>query len=213
MLTEMTEPVPIPAAPGSSGRVHQGPSRLPFAPENQPLGTAVLGHAIRLTLAVLLTIMVPWSASAEHADFTGTWALDTAASGSMDPIFKLQGISWAKRKVGAKLDAEQKVTQTADKITTVFNNLKGTITQEMYFDGKPHATVNPAGYPVTFTSHWFEDGKVLVSTGPTVTDQGITATITERRSLSADGKILVLQLEVVLPDGRKASTKRVFLRK
>ena len=168
--------------------------------------------AVRLILAILFTITLPWPASAEHPDFTGTWSLDSAASGSMDPIFKLQGISWAKRKVGASLDNEQKVTQTADKITTVFDNLKGTVTQEIYFDGKPHATVNPAGHSVTFTTNWSEDGKVLVSTGPTVTEDGINATITEQRSLSADGKTLTLQLEVILTDGRKASTKRVFFR-
>lgn len=165
MMIEMIEPVPTHGASGSSGRVHQGPSRLLCAPDSRPQGATTLRHAVRLTIAVLLTIMVPWSASAKHADFTGTWTLDAAASGSMDPIFKLQGISWAKRKLGANLDAEQTVTQTTDKLTTVFNNLKGTITQEIHFDGKPHATVNPAGYPMTLTSHWSEDGKVLVSAG------------------------------------------------
>ncbi len=173
----MTNHVPTPDVSGPAGKGHPGPSRSPCTPDGGPQGIAVLRHAVRMILAVLLTVIVPWQASAQHTDFTGTWTLDAAASGSMDPIFKLQGISWAKRKLGAKMDAKQKTTQTADKLTTVFNNVKGTITQEVYFDGKPHATVNPAGYPVTFMSHWSKDGKVLVSTGPTVTEEGIKATI------------------------------------
>lgn len=168
--------------------------------------------AIGLILAFLLTLPLPSPATAEHPNFTGTWSLDTDASGSMDPIFKLQGISWTKRKLGATLDNELKATQTADKLSIVFDNLKGTITQELYPDGKPHETMNPAGRAVTFTTTWSEDGKSLVSTGLTVTEEGTHATITVRRSLSADEKTMTLRLEVVLKDGRKASTRRVFLR-
>ena len=171
-------------------------------------GAAILSGMI--LLAILMTGLIPSSALAQRPDFTGTWALDKAASDSMDPVFQLQGISWAKRKLGANLDAKQEISQHEDNLVIVFDNLVGNVTQKLYFDGVPRASVNPAGHDATFTSSWSQDGKFLVATGPVKTHDGTTAITTERRSLSPDGRTLTLHVEVALPDGRKAAVNRVF---
>lgn len=164
-------------------------------------------------LTVCLIVSVPSAVWAQQRpDFSGVWMLDAEASGSMDAVFELQGISWIKRKFAAQLDVKQTLTQSDEKLELVFDNLLGTHHQRLYFDGKPHVTVNPGGREVTLSSRWVDNDQVLISTGPTTTEDGAAATITERRSLSANGTILTLHLKLFLDDGREAAARRVFQR-
>jgi hypothetical protein len=155
---------------------------------------------------------VAWAADAPAIDFTGHWVLDDSASQSMDPIFSLQGLSWVARKAAATLDNEAVIAQQGDRLVVTFDNITGEARQELFFDGQPHPTVNPAGMATTFTSSWADGGKALVAVGAVEADDGTTGTLTEYRTLSADGAVMTVALEVAVPDGRKATSSRVYRR-
>lgn len=160
-----------------------------------------------------LIIIIPSAIWAQQRpNFSGVWVLDTEASDSMDTLFELQGISWIKRKFATKLDVKQTLTQTDEKLELVFDNILGIHRQVLYFDGKPHVTVNPGGREFTLSSHWIDNDQVLISTGPITTEDGAAAMIMERRSLSTNGTILKLLLKLSLNDGREAIAMRVFQR-
>lgn len=141
-------------------------------------------------------------------DFSGHWLLDEDASGSMDTVLKLQEVSWAKRQLAETLDNEQRIVQSEAGLTVTFDNLLGDIEQRLVLDGQPHETVNPAGMKSVLSTRW--EGEALVASGPMTTDEGLTGTLTERRTLSADGQTMTLVVTVELPGHGSASTTRVF---
>ncbi len=158
--------------------------------------------------AVLMLLLLPGLSLAQEADFSGSWRLDEQLSLSMESLLELQGVPWALRKMAGGFDVEALITQSADGMTVTFDNLRGLQRQELVFDGQPHQTVNPAGLPTTLSSTWAEGG-VLVATGP-VEAEGRTATLTERRALSRRGDVMTVQVQLTLPDGQSASTRRVY---
>lgn len=145
-------------------------------------------------------------------DFSGSWKLDRALSQSMDAVFALQDVSWLLRKAAATFDLEAEITQAPDRLVVRFDNLLGQHEQDLWFDGRPHETVNPAGMPTTFTTRWVGGGTALVATGVMRDDEGRTGLLTEHRTLSADGAVMTVEVTVTAPDGRTASARRAYRR-
>ena len=129
-------------------------------------------------------------AEAPVVNFTGKWKLDPALSESMDPVFALQDVGWLARKAAATFDAEADITQTSDRLVVRFDNLLGKHEQDLYFDGRPHDTVNPAGMPTTFTTVWTAGGTALAASGLLQEEDGRTGQLSEYRTLSADGRVM-----------------------
>jgi hypothetical protein len=161
-----------------------------------------------LVLGFLVFSAPAW---ADRVDFTGAWKLDEGASDTMEAVLALEDVGWAKRKLVESLDAEVVIQQDAGKLIATFDNLLGDAKQQLFFDGKPHETVNPAGFAATFTTQWLDD-RTMVATGPSSGESGSPGTLTETRSLSADGKTMQLVVKVTAADGRSATSKRVFKR-
>lgn len=161
---------------------------------------------------VLAALFCLQAAFAAPADFTGTWVMDEAASTSLEPVFKLQGVAWAKRKIAEGLDQEQLITQDGDRVSVVFDNIVGRMEQKLVADGKPHETVNTANRPVTFTTNWLADGG-LQGKAVLMSEAGKPADLTVTRRLSADGKTMSIDVLLVAESGEKASGKRVFRKK
>ena len=160
-------------------------------------------------MGLLMTLLLGAAAWAQDVDFSGSWTLNEQLSMSMDPIFALQGIPWAIQKVAAGFDAEAVIAQTDSQMTVTFDNFRGTHHQVLVFDGQPHTTVNPAGLPTTLSTRW--QGDVLVAQGSVDID-GQRATLTERRTLSPDGRTMTVQVRLVSADGEQATTRRVYSR-
>ena len=160
-------------------------------------------------IVMLLAISAAWGGD-PPPDFSGHWLLDAEASGSMDAVLEVQGVSWVKRKLATTLDNEQLLTQSPDGLVIVFDNILGNITQELVFDGRPHTTLNPGGQQVTFSTAWADDHRALTSSGPVVTDDGTVGTLSERRTLSSDGQTMHLQVRVTMATGASATVTRVF---
>ena len=145
---------------------------------------------------------------AEAADLSGHWVLDAGASQPIDPILAAQGVSWAKRKAAEYLDTDCTIVQSGERLVLTFRGPLGTVTQTLVADGQPHATVNPAGLPTTWTTSW--QGEALVSVGTTQAE-GQQAALTERRTLSADQQVLSLAL-TLSAGGQQTTVQRVFRR-
>ena len=158
-------------------------------------------------MSLLMAMVFSAVSWAQDANFSGSWVLNEQRSQSMDPIFTLQDIPWAQRKLASGLDAQATITQAEDRLTVTFINFIGTHNQVLVFNGQPHATVNPAGLPTTLATSW--QGDVLVARGSLSSD-GQAATLTERRSLSPDGQTMTVQIKLVTADGQQASTRRVY---
>jgi len=147
---------------------------------------------------------------AAAADFSGAWAIDEAASQSMDPVLALQDVSWVKRKLAESMDHEQVAVQTDTGLTITYDNLVGPVVQELFFDGQPHASVNPAGLPTTFIAIWQDEA--LVATGPVTNDDGREGYLKEHRTLSADGETMTILVTVAVEGAGEATVRRVFRR-
>ncbi|MCO4745896.1 MAG: hypothetical protein KC912_13970 [Proteobacteria bacterium] len=163
-------------------------------------------------IVAVFLVMFPARSLAQPAplvDFTGGWQLDHQLSLPMDPLLELQGVPWLLRKVSAGFDATASITQSSDRLSVTFDNFRGVHNQVLLFNGQPHLTVNPAGLPTTLSTTWTHDGTVLVATGPVDAD-GRTAVLTERRSLSALGDVMTVDLKLTTPDGQTATTRRVY---
>jgi len=168
-----------------------------------------------VALITLLLLAAPALAEpsepAPEVDFSGSWVLDERLSQPMDPIFALQDMSWAVRKAAASFDSKARISQSADRLTVTFDNLLGEQRQELFFDGAPHTTVNPAGVPTTFTSAW-ADGVRLVASGSLKSEEGQEGTLTEVRTLSEDGQVMTVRVQVTLSGGETASAARAYRR-
>jgi len=165
-----------------------------------------------LTMWFMAAALLPglaWAQPTPQVDFSGSWALDEQLSLPMDPIFALQGVPWALRKIADGFDASAEITQSNERLTVTFSNFRGVQNQVLVFDGQPHATVNPAGLPTTMSTTWSDGGTVLVASGP-VEAEGASATLTERRSLSPRGDLMTVQVQVTTPGGQSATTRRVY---
>lgn len=158
-------------------------------------------------VAILFAFLMPLRALG--ADFSGQWVLDAGASQKLDPIFDMQEVSWAKRKVAETLDSSFTIAQSADRMTITYSNVVGTFNQVLIFDNKPHATKNPAGRTVTLNTQW--SGEALVSTGETQVGESGSGVITAHRSLSGDGNIMNMTIKLQ-SNGQSATVKRVFRR-
>jgi hypothetical protein len=164
-------------------------------------------------LAVGLLALWPATAlSAAPPDFTGSWSIDDAASQPMDPVFEIQGLSWIQRKAAAGFDSTAEITQEPDRLIVRFDNILGKHRQELFFDGAPHATVNPAGIATTFTSKWSDDGVALLAAGTFQLDDGVSCTLSERRTLSADKSHMSVLVEIKRSDGQSASARSSYKR-
>lgn len=170
----------------------------------------MLPRALRWILTAMLAI-APSIAWADRPDFSGHWVLDADASDPMDPVFQLQGAPWAMRKIAAGFDDEADIQQHADRLEVIFENLTGTHLQRLHFDSTPHATVNPAGMAMSFTTRWEDEERVLVASGQ-MTGKHVGTRLEERRSLSADGARMTVLITFTRPDGASASARRIYAR-
>lgn len=162
--------------------------------------------------ALLVALWSTLALAGPRPDFSGSWRIDDALSQPMEPIFVLQDLSWIQRKAAAGFDVEAEISQQPDRLIVRFDNLTGEHKQELFFDGQPHASVNPAGVATTFTTVWSAEGTTLVASGNFRLDDGTEGTLQERRTLSADGQQMSVVVELGRADGKKASARRTYRR-
>ena len=155
---------------------------------------------MRLTLALVFAA----TAAAVHAqapDFSGTWRLDES-----------------KSRVVATAGIIGLIPAGAPKTLHITHPANGTVVIEsqineahvrIYKPGRETSTPAGQGGAVTMTTKW--EGKSLISEGALKAPNGDTTTIREVVSVSADGKVLTMEV-VTTPVGQteKASSTLLF---
>ncbi len=74
-------------------------------------------------------------ALAAPVDFTGNWMMDEDASTSLEPVFQLRGVPWARRKLAEGLDESQDIKQSGHRVSIGFDNIVGRMEQKLVADG------------------------------------------------------------------------------
>ncbi len=140
-------------------------------------------------------------ASAQAPDLAGTWRLDESKSkgGATAGIIGL---------IPAGAPKTLHVTQPANG-TLVIESQVNEAHVRIYKPGRESSTPAGQGGAVTMTTKW--DGKTLVSEGAMKAPNGDTTSVREVISLSADGKVLTLDVTTT-PAGQteKAASALVY---
>jgi hypothetical protein len=155
--------------------------------------TAFLASA---ALVIAFAALVP--AQTPAPDLSGTWRLDEARS-TIVATAPITGL------IPAGAPKILHVTQPANGTVTIESQINEAHAR-IYKPGRETSTPAGQGGAVTMTSKW--EGRTLVSEGAMKAPNGDTTTIKESLSVSADGKMLTM--EVTTSAGGVASSKLVY---
>ena len=157
-----------------------------------------------ILLTVLSLALVTVSAAAK-ADFNGTWKLDMAKSEGIPPNMEQTMIV---KQTGDEISIETKVKTPQGEQSVPDNYTVSGKAVEFTKD-----TPNNRKHKIKRTSKWTETGMEVVEEAIVDTPDGGTATVSIKRkwTLSADGKTLVIEMDVDAPQG-KQFLKRTFVK-
>jgi hypothetical protein len=147
-----------------------------------------------LFIAFLILAITNFSLASGTPNFSGTWVLDPEKSDMGFPAgagkMPMQKITLVITQTGTTLSVERK---TANQAGTAILKLDGTESTNKAPDGKD----------IKSTSAWVDSSLVTKST--MVMDE-MTAQTTDVRSLSADGKVMTIQVTRQTPRGEIKQT-------
>lgn len=147
-------------------------------------------------IALFLALALPAAAAAQAPDLTGTWVLQVDKSD-----FGMMPAPTSRTDVITHKEPSLTIKRS---ITTANGDLSSDLVYAT--DGKPWKNTMSDGNELNSTLKW--EGPVLVVTSTLNTPQG-EATITDRFSLSADGKTMT-QDRVIAIAGQEIAQKMVL---
>ncbi len=148
--------------------------------------------------ALIVIVAAAVSAQAQAPDLAGTWRLDEA-KGSVTATAGIIGL------IPAGAPKTLHITQPANG-TVVIESQINEAHVRIYKPGRETSTPAGQGGAVNMTTKW--EGRSLVSEGALKAANGDTTTIREVVSLSADGKVLTM--EVTTNAATKASSTLAY---
>ena len=150
------------------------------------------------TILLLGVVVTSASLYAQAPDFSGTWRLDETKS-QVVATAGLVGL------IPAGAPKTLHITQPANG-TVVIESQINEAHVRIYKPGRETSTPAGQGGAVTMTTKW--EGKSLVSEGALKAPNGDTTTVREVVALSADGKVLTMQVSTsaAAPPGSAAAT-------
>ena len=140
------------------------------------------------------------TAQSQPPDLSGTWRLDEAKS----TVVATAGIVGL---ISAGAPKTLHITQPANG-TVVIESQINEAHVRIYKPGRETSTPAGQGGAVSMTSKW--EGKSLISEGALKAPNGDTTAIREVISLSADGKLLTMEVNTAAAD--KASSRLIYTR-
>jgi hypothetical protein len=151
-------------------------------------------------VAVVLCAAATLSAQSPAPNLAGTWRLDEAKS-------KVVATAGIIGLISAGAPKTLHITQPANGTLVVESQINEAHVR-IYKPGRDTSTPAGQGGTVTMTSKW--EGKSLVSEGALKAPNGDTTAIREVVSLSADGKVLTMEVSTsaVSPAGAAATADR-----
>ena len=149
-----------------------------------------------LLLALTIAVVLPFPARAQgKPDFSGTWTLDPSKSDA--PMGRRGGAPAASEPITVAQNATQLTIRRGEQ-SLVYKLDGSESTNQMPSRGGPQEVKSKA--------HW-DGAKLVIET--TRDFQGMTITQKEMRSLSADGKEMIVEQSVQTPQGER-TTKQVY---
>ena len=136
------------------------------------------------SLSIAALMIMGASLSAQAPDFSGTWALDAEKS----QVTATAGIIGL---ISAGAPKTLHITQPANG-TLVIESQINEAHVRIYKPGAQTSTPAGQGGAVTMTTKW--EGRALVSEGGMKAANGDTTTVKEVVALSADGKVLTIEI-------------------
>jgi hypothetical protein len=130
---------------------------------------------------IFIALALSGSAFAQgKPDFSGTWTLDMAKSdmGQGRPSAGTRKVILVIKQTPAVLTIERKVSERSETAT-------------LKLDGSESINKSPSGQDIKSTSRWV--GATLITKSIMTTGNG-TAEMSDARSLSADGKVMTLDV-------------------
>lgn len=160
--------------------------------------------------AFALVLATLSSAFAATVDLSGTWILDHAASGDLDPLLTARGASWVERKAVARMDVTKKISQNGDTLTVEVITKAKSGSETVQVDGQAREKETKDGHQATVTNTW--EARGWVSTSVVTSEPGVKVTVTQTHSLSADGATLTQRIRFVKGSDAPIEVDRVFRR-
>ena len=151
---------------------------------------------MRATLVLVVAAVV--TTQAQAPDFSGTWRLDEVRS-------KVVATAGIIGLIPAGAPKTLHITQPANG-TVVIESQINEAHVRIYKPGRETSTPAGQGGAVAMTTKW--EGRTMVSEGALKAPNGDTTAIREVVSLSADGKVLTM--EVTTSAGEKAASTLVY---
>lgn len=151
-----------------------------------------------LLRSVVLAMLATAALTAQAPDLSGTWVLDKAKS----QVVATAGFTGL---ISAGAPSMLHITQPANGSVVVESQINEAHVR-IYKPGGQTATPAGQGGAVTMTTKW--EGRTLVSDGALKAPNGDTTTIREVLALSADGKVLTVQIMTMAAD--KAASSLVY---
>ena len=156
-------------------------------------------------LLLLSAVVVSASLQAQSPDFSGTWRLDESKS-------KVVASAGLIGLIPAGAPKTLHITQPANG-TVVIESQINEAHVRIYKPGRETSTPAGQGGAVTMTTKW--EGRSLISEGALKAANGDTTSVKEVVSLSADGKVLSLEVTTsaaaaAAAPGEKASSSLVY---
>ena len=139
---------------------------------------------LKIKNILLVAIVTSASLHAQAPDFSGTWRLDEAKS-------KVVATAGIVGLISAGAPKTLHITQPSNG-TVVIESQINEAHVRIYKPGRETSTPAGQGGAVTMTTKW--EGKSLISEGALKAPNGDTTTIREAVSLSADGKVLTMDV-------------------
>jgi len=158
------------------------------------------GSRLAAAVSVLVLVLASVPLTAQAPDLSGTWMLDKEKS----QVVATAGFIGL---TSAGVPATLHITQSANGgvvVESQFNEQHVRI----YKPGGQTTTPAGQGGTMTMTTKW--EGRSLVSEGALKAPNGDTTTVREVMSLSADGKVLTIQINTMAAE--KAASAVVYMR-
>ena len=140
---------------------------------------------LRINNILLCVVVASSSLYAQTSDFSGTWRLDETKS-------KVVATAGIVGLISAGAPKTLHITQPANGSVVIESQINEAHVR-IYKPGRETSTPAGQGGAVTMTTRW--EGKSLVSEGALKAPNGDTTAVREVVSLSADGKVLTMEVK------------------
>lgn len=160
---------------------------------------------------VILCLLALSVSATNNNNFSGVWDLDLTASDPIDEILKAQGKSRFERRVAKSMAVTQSIMQTGDTMSVHIKSIAMDNTQNFPLDNQWRLVDTPKMGKVNMKNYWLEK-EFSIATEMQIKANKKPALMRATRKLTDNGNTMILEILLILQDGRQYRANRVFRR-